>query len=442
MSLETGTYISDLVDTNPTGTDPKSEGDNHVRLLKSTIQNTFPNLDGAMTSAQAELNILDGATVSTTEVNYLTNCDPGTAVASTVLALGATKNIDTIDVAKDGLKIATVAITCTAAELNALDGIPATLTATELGYVDGVTSAIQAQIDLKAPIASPTLTGIPAVPTATTGTDTTQIATTAFVNATAMNAALPTQVDGYALTSDGVDATFNLLVDNITRNHLNLSDINSAEDARTNLDVYAKAETVAVANNLSDVVAATSRTNLDVYSKAESAANVGLQLLGTPIVASGASEVEFDALFTSAFDEYVIKAEYTGSTAATDINFTVKIGGSYVSATDYGDSYGTISFGGVFTTGAGNQIGTASKLYPQLNSATQVNLELNIHSPLATAAHKFSYDGQEMAPSATIGTRFIGTMYNRTAGALQAVKLTAAAGTITGTFRLYGVRNS
>ena len=49
---------------------------------------------------------------------------------------------------------------CTAnyTELNVLDGIPGTLTATELGYVDGVTSAIQTQINTKAPSTSATLT--------------------------------------------------------------------------------------------------------------------------------------------------------------------------------------------------------------------------------------------------------------------------------------------
>lgn len=62
-----------------------------------------------------------------------------------------------------------VAVTSTATELNVLDGIPATLTATELGYVDGVTSAIQTQINLKAPLTSPTLvTPVLGVATATT----------------------------------------------------------------------------------------------------------------------------------------------------------------------------------------------------------------------------------------------------------------------------------
>ena len=47
--------------------------------------------------------------------------------------------------------------TITEAELEILDG--ATVTTTELNYVDGVTSAIQTQIDAKAPLASPSFTG-------------------------------------------------------------------------------------------------------------------------------------------------------------------------------------------------------------------------------------------------------------------------------------------
>jgi hypothetical protein len=64
-------------------------------------------------------------------------------------------------------------VTSTAAELNILDG--ATLSTTELNYVDGVTSAIQTQIDSKAPSASPTFTGVVTLPdnTVALGTKTT-----------------------------------------------------------------------------------------------------------------------------------------------------------------------------------------------------------------------------------------------------------------------------
>ena len=58
MALETGTYISDLVVTNPTATDPKSAGDDHLRLIKSTLKATFPNVTGATTATQADLSAI------------------------------------------------------------------------------------------------------------------------------------------------------------------------------------------------------------------------------------------------------------------------------------------------------------------------------------------------------------------------------------------------
>lgn len=62
MALETGTYISDLVATNPTASDPKAQGDDHIRLLKSTVKVTFPNVSGAVTPTHVELNYVDGVT--------------------------------------------------------------------------------------------------------------------------------------------------------------------------------------------------------------------------------------------------------------------------------------------------------------------------------------------------------------------------------------------
>lgn len=66
-------------------------------------------------------------------------------------------------------------------------------TATELGYVSGVTSSIQTQVGAKAPLNSPTFTGTPTASTAAAGTNTTQIATTAFVLANSIQAAQFTQ---------------------------------------------------------------------------------------------------------------------------------------------------------------------------------------------------------------------------------------------------------
>lgn len=68
-----------------------------------------------------------------------------------------------------------------AATATTLTGL--TSTVTELNYVNGVTSAIQTQLNGKAPLASPAFTGTPSGPTASPGTNTTQFATTAFVRA-------------------------------------------------------------------------------------------------------------------------------------------------------------------------------------------------------------------------------------------------------------------
>jgi hypothetical protein len=106
MALESTTYINGLVATNPAGTDARSQGDDHIRMVKSAVKATFPNIAGAITPTHTELN-----------------------------------------------------------------------------YVDGVTSALQTQMDTKSPLASPTFTGNPIVPTQASGNNTTRIASTAFVEA-------------------------------------------------------------------------------------------------------------------------------------------------------------------------------------------------------------------------------------------------------------------
>ena len=115
MGLETGTYLDDLVPTNPASTDGLSQADDHLRLIKSTLANSFPSITGAVTATHTELNALDG-------------------------------------------------ITSSSAELNVLDGI--TATTAELNFTDGVTSNIQTQLNTKAPLASPTFTGTLVAPTA------------------------------------------------------------------------------------------------------------------------------------------------------------------------------------------------------------------------------------------------------------------------------------
>lgn len=58
MGLESGTYVNDLVSSNPVGsTDPKSQGDDHLRLIKAVLKATFPNADKAVYLDQAQADV-------------------------------------------------------------------------------------------------------------------------------------------------------------------------------------------------------------------------------------------------------------------------------------------------------------------------------------------------------------------------------------------------
>ena len=138
-------------------TNTQSLSNKTISYVDNTLTVQVANVSD-LTATASELNVLDGITASTSELNIL---DGVTADAAEINLL-------------DGL-------TASTAELNLLDGV--TATTIELNYVDGVTSDIQTQLNDKAPLESPSLTGTPLAPTATPGTNNTQIATTAYADA-------------------------------------------------------------------------------------------------------------------------------------------------------------------------------------------------------------------------------------------------------------------
>ena len=149
MGLESATYISQLVATNPTATDAISQGDDHLRLIKSVLQAQFSGLSGttAVTSSGAELNILDGVTATATELNYLDITTLGQSEESKVLTADANGDVTIEDGAFDfdiashdgtnGLLLGGTLVTSSAAELNKLDGV--NVTSTEIDYNDVTT---------------------------------------------------------------------------------------------------------------------------------------------------------------------------------------------------------------------------------------------------------------------------------------------------------------
>jgi len=104
MGLETASYIDQLVAANPLGTDSKSQGDNHIRLLKSVLQTQFPSLGNAVVNTSAaQLNVLTEITASATEINKLDG------VTSTTAQLNL---VNTVPVARTNLYDAVYPIGC------------------------------------------------------------------------------------------------------------------------------------------------------------------------------------------------------------------------------------------------------------------------------------------------------------------------------------------
>lgn len=62
MTVETNAnYISDFNKAYPRNRDLIKEGDDHIRLVKAVLQNTFPGMDGAITATTKKLNQLDSS---------------------------------------------------------------------------------------------------------------------------------------------------------------------------------------------------------------------------------------------------------------------------------------------------------------------------------------------------------------------------------------------
>jgi hypothetical protein len=166
--------------TSPTLTTPVLGVATATSINGTTIPSSATLVKTSDTGTVTSTMLLDG-TIVNADVNT------SAAIAYSKLALAGT--ITSADIANDTIVDGDIN---TAANIAWTKIAPSsTVSATELGYLDGVTSAIQTQLDAKlatataastyAPLASPALTGVPTAPTAAANTNTTQIATTAFV---------------------------------------------------------------------------------------------------------------------------------------------------------------------------------------------------------------------------------------------------------------------
>ena len=180
-----GFAIGDIVVI--TGVDATFNGTHYITTVPTSTTFTFAKTNANVTSAVAT----GSAAVSLKRRFAAVARDASDGVIKFITDI-TTKPTTTINFSEAGTSYADIrvdditadAITATSATIGDVDN-------TEIQYLDGVTSNIQTQLNSKlatttaastyAPLASPALTGTPTSTTAAADTNTTQIATTAYV---------------------------------------------------------------------------------------------------------------------------------------------------------------------------------------------------------------------------------------------------------------------
>lgn len=90
MGLESATYISDLVTSNPSATDLRGQGDDHIRLLKAAAKATFPNASKPFYFPTGTSLQTSTVTVATTDDNKLIPVSCEAAARTVNLPQGST----------------------------------------------------------------------------------------------------------------------------------------------------------------------------------------------------------------------------------------------------------------------------------------------------------------------------------------------------------------
>lgn len=230
MGLESATYINDLTTTNPVASDAKSQGDDHLRLIKSVLKATINGFTGPMIITGADTGSVNayaltpspalGAYVSGMLALFTPSASNTTASTLNISALG-TKAIKTVS----GAGLSSGDLVAGSYYLLIYDGTDfRIINGPTKNYVDQLSfsSSLPAQAgnggyylttdgssaswdNLKA---SPAFTGTPTAPTAAVDTSTTQIATTAFVvNQAYAKLAGPTFTGNVTVPTLAADAT-------------------------------------------------------------------------------------------------------------------------------------------------------------------------------------------------------------------------------------------
>jgi len=94
VGLESPSFVNDFVTTNPDGSDARSQGDDHIRNMKSALRATLPNADRAFYFPTATTKTADFV-VASTDMNktfFVDVTSPSTSLIVTLPTLTASSD--------------------------------------------------------------------------------------------------------------------------------------------------------------------------------------------------------------------------------------------------------------------------------------------------------------------------------------------------------------
>ncbi len=460
MSLETATLVPSLVATNPLSTDAKSQGDDHIRMVKNCLLNSFAGWSGLILITGTE------AAGSTTN-DYVVTVSPAPAAYTTGIILFKSTHANA---GACTLKInALTAKTLKDVDGGALASGDIANGAICVAYYDGTDFFLVSGND-KAALSGDTYTGTHdftgatiTVPTPASGS---AAVTRDYMDAVVIaagNLPDPTAHSGELLSSDGVsgswitkiNTTVMKLANGADPTKLLAFDLSGMTTGTTktliiNNTAFTFSDptdtTKRIALDLSNVSTATTR-NVVVRNRNIVLTTPGTEWLQT-VSASASSTIDVTGFDNATFDDYLLLLSGVRISATNgDLLMQFKVGGTLRTSDYYGHVENT---GSGAATYAGAVISAASSLVVADDLGTDAatggcDLAIWIEGTSSTDKHHRAHWKGEIF-TGTGGTSTVKRACGvggcgAATGALTEVRFLPSSGNIVvGSFKLYGIR--
>lgn len=448
MGLEVATYIGNLVSSNPTGADRKLQGDDHIRLIKSVLQNCFGGFTGSVLTTGTNGGVANAYTLTPTVplAAYVVNM--GIIFTPTITSSGpSTINVSSLGAveirAVDGAALIGSDLVAGKPYEAIFDGTFFVLGAVTKRYIDQL--AFSVELPLQTGNAGKFLT---TDGTNASWTDTFGVAVNEIKGADIASAAT---VDLTTATGNFVHITGTTTIAAVTipsgaDREVIFDDILTLTHG-ANLDLITGANITTASGDRARFRGDGSVARLVSYQRA-SGRNVipaGWTLLAPPMTPAAAANLDALSIFSSLYDSYVIVGN--GIKPAVSDNLAIRVG--VAGAADTGNNYIEINAsvpGSATAATASWQLATNGANGLVLASGKGINFEVHMQNVFDTADLKSMRTITTWQLNATpTYSQVIKGGIHIAANALTGIRLFWLAGNnfaAVGEIRIYGIINN